>query len=305
MFVGMNHFGEAGNLVFIDPFHIPNYQKVEIYGGVIDHLYIDEDTDFSYSTEKPEGWAYLTALNFKADNSMEGGSVEADNIQIEKIRFQKRGWQELEWMDVAEIPYEPHEKVYYEAIDKYIANDFGYQYSILPVAAGSVLGNRVRSTEILADFYGAFISDGYTNYRMLYDVELSDIENNISNAVFEPLNSKFPIVVHSDLDYESFSVKSTFISAETMKKNAEVITIRMERLGKDELLRFMKNGRPKVYRDTNGRLKLVSVVGSPVESPLAGVQGIAKLSFDMVEIGEMDNETLRNHNLIPGLEGVF
>ena len=79
----------------------------------------------------------------------------------------------------------------------------------------------------------------------------------------------------------------------------------MERLGKDRLLKFMKNGKPKVYRDHHGRLKLVSVVGKPKETPYNEIGGIAKLSFSLVEIGDMDSETLKANNLFEGLSGVF
>lgn len=304
MIIGFNAFGEENNLAFDDRICHLNYNKLEITKGMIDQIYIDEDITIPYSTDKPNEWRYQTVLNAKFNGNLEGGSVEADNIQIEKIRFQRRRWDELEWQDVAEIEYKPNEKLLYEAIDKYIANDFIYQYSMVPMTS-TIMGNRIVSDEITAKFEGVFISDKNSNYMLLYDIELSDIENNIGNAIFEPLNAKYPITVHSNLDYETFNVTSTFISAETAKTDGAHIDIRMERLGKDRLLKFMKNGKPKVYRDHHGRLKLVSVVGKPKEIPNNQIGGIAKLSFSLVEIGDMDSETLKANNLLEGLSGVF
>ena len=304
MIIGFNAFGEENNLSFDNRLCHTNYNRLEVTGGVIDQIYVDEDITIPYSIEKPTDWRYLTVLNARFKNSLEGGSVEADNIQIEKIRFQKRQWDELEWQDVAEIEYNPSEKILYEAIDKYIANDFVYQYSIIPITS-TIMGNRVVTDEITAKFEGVFISDKSANYELLYDIELSDIESNTSNAIFEPMNAQYPIVVHSNLDYSTFDITSTFISAETFKSGGNNINIRMERLGKDRLLKFMKNGKPKIYRDHHGNLKLVSVTGKPSEAPYNNVGGIAKLSFSLVEIGSTDSETLKANNLLEGLTEVF
>ena len=304
MLIGFNAFGEVDNLIFDNRLCHMSYNKLEISKGMIDQIYVDEDISIPYSTEKPLEWRYLTVLNARLKNSLEGGSVEANDNQIERIRFQKRKWDELEWQDVAEIDYKSSDKILYEAIDKYIANDFIYQYSILPITS-TIMGNRVVSDEIKAEFEGVFISDKDSNYQMLYNVDLSDIENITSSAIFETKGSKYPIVVYSNLDYDSFEVSATFLSAETYKSNEKTIDIRMERLGKDRLLRFMKNGRPKIYRDHNGNLKLVSVVGSPKESPHNTIGGISRLSFALVEIGDMNSDTLRNNNLLEGLTEVF
>lgn len=304
MLIGINFLNEEENMVFSTPLYHQSYGKLEIYDGMIRQVYVDEDISIPYSTDSPEEWRYLTALNFKADGSLEGGSVSANNVQIEKIRFQKRKWDELEWRDVAEIEYKSDERTFYEAIDKYVANDFVYQYSIVPMTA-TILGNRVVSGEITANFDGVYISDKDSNYELFYDFEISDIKNNTSNALFEPRSAKYPIIVHSNLDYDSFDVTATFISTETFNNKDGSVNIRMERLGKDKLLAFMKNGKPKIYRDYHGNLKLVSVVGSPTESPNNKVGGISKLSFSLVEIGDMDNETLIANNLLEGLTEVF
>lgn len=302
MLIGVNAFGESNNLVFNIPLYQPNYNKLEIYDGKIDQIYADESIAIPYSIDKPEGWEYSTVLNFKANGDLEGGSIGAGNIPIEKIRFQKRRWDELEWQDVADVEYNTNEKMFYEIIDKYIANDMVYQYSVLPVA-GPILGNRIISEEVIAKFEGTFISDKDLNYELIYDVQISDILNNTSNALFEPKSAKYPIIVHSNLDYDSFDITATFVSTETF--NNGNVNIRMERLGKDKLLSFMKNGKPKIYRDKHGNLKLVSVIGKPIESPYNNIEGISKLSFSLVEIGDIDNNTLSANNLLQGMSEVF
>lgn len=301
MFIGLDCFGTENGVIFDRKLYHVRYNKLQVFDGMIDQIYINEDISIPYSIDKPDVWEYSTVLNAKFKNSLEGGSIEAGGTQVEKIRFQKRETSELEWKDVAEIEYKPNEKMFYEILDKYVANHFTYQYSIVPITS-TIVGSRVMSNEIATEFEGVFISDKNSNYQLLYDIELSDIDNNMSSVVFEPKGAKYPIVVYSNLDYETFNMTSTFISVETMSSGGSNIDIRMERLGKDKLMQFMKNGKPKIYRDHHGRLKLVSVIGRPRETPYGNIAGVAKLSFSLVEIGEMDSETLRSSNLLEGLE---
>lgn len=303
MIIGFNAFGEENHLAFDNRLCHPTYNKLEITGGMIDEIYIDEDIEIPYTIEKPTGWRFRTVLLARFQGNLEAGSVEAQNLQIEKIRFQRRRVGDLEWQDVAEMEYIPTEKIFYETLDKFVSNEFIYQYSIIPITA-TVVGNRVVSDEVKAEFEGIFISDKESNYKLLYDVELSDIQHNIAYSVFEPRNSKYPIVVYGNLDYVSFDITATFITAETMNKNDGTVDIRMERLTKDKLLEFMKNGKPKIYRDHHGNTKVVSVVGTPKEIPYNNKGGIAKLSFSLAEIGDVDSETLRSYNLLEGFEEV-
>ncbi len=304
MFIGLDCFGTQDALLFDKKIYHQRYEKLQIFEGMIDQVYITEDINIPLSTEKPDGWEYSTVVNAKFQNSLEGGSIEAGGVKVERIRFQKRGWDELEWQDVAEIDYSPEDKLFYEAIDKYVANDFMYQYAIVPITS-TVIGSRIISDEIKVKFDGVFLSDKESNYQLLYDIELSDIENHSPTALFEPMHGKYPIVAHSGLNYDTFDITATFISAETVAKDGNEINIRMERLGKDRLMSFIKNGKPKIYRDTHGNLKLVSVFGNIKEIPHNNIAGISQLSFSMVEIGDIDSDTLKINDMLEGLSEAF
>lgn len=302
MFIGYDFFGLDDGVVFDNVLSHRKYDNIEVYEGIIDQLYIDEDVTIPYTTEKFDGWRYNTVVNAKLDGSLEAGSVQAGGLQIERVRFQKRRWDELKWHDVAELEYIPERNVYYEAIDKNVANEFEYEYSLLPVTA-TIFGNRITTDSIQAKFSGVFLSDIRHNYKLIYDVDISEIESVMSNSVFEPLNSKYPIVVHSNLDYGKFDVRATFLSTDTEKDGK--INIRMERLGKDKLMEFMKNGQPKMYRDHLGNAKIVAVVGNPKEIPNNNIDGLSSLSFSLVEIADFTGEGLRESNLLEGLVEVF
>ena len=300
MFISLDFFGLDEGAVFKTNIGHVNYNELQITGAVIDEIYVDEDVEIPITTDKPESWTYSTILNAKFQGNLEAGSLSANGSEIDLIKFQKRRWDELEWTDVGEVKYNEDGKVIYELLDKFVANQQVYQYSLLPVTS-SVLGGRVLSEEITVDFEGVFLSDKDNNYRLLYDLQFGDINHNTPSSVFETLNSKYPIVVYSNLDYTDFDVEATFVSASTSNGETErQVDTRMEKTERDNLLRWVKNHKPKIYRDVNGELKLVTVVDNPQEKPMSGVNGIAKISFKMVEIGSVDTESLKAYGMLDG-----
>ena len=203
-----------------------------------------------------------------------------------------------------EIEYDPSERLLYEIIDKNIQNDFEYQYSLLPMA-GDVLGNRVISDEITADFEGIFLSDKNNNYKLMYNIETNAIQHNVANAILEPLNSQYPIIIDGNLDYRSGGVKALFVSTDTANRHDGKVSIKAEKLGRERLMKFLKNRKPKVLRQSNGETMLIRIVDKPQEEHMNNVNGIAYVSFSFVEIGSMDSETLKANDILIGLEEEF
>lgn len=304
MILGYSMFHGKDNLVYKTNVYHPSYSKLELKNMIVDEIYIDEDITIPYTIDKPDGWNYRTVIDSKFNNSLEGGSVQANNFQIEKVRFQRRLTDEVEWQDVGEIEYKPDDQILYEVIDKNIQNDFEYQYSILPITA-TVLGNRVVSDEIVSEFEGIFLSDKNNNYRLFYNIETDSMQHNISTAILEPLNSQYPIVIDGNLDYRSGGIKALFVSAETANRNDGKVTIRAEKLGRDRLMKFLKNRKPKILRQPNGETMLVRIVDKPQEEYMNNITGIASVSFRFVEIGGMDSETLKSNDILIGLEEEF
>lgn len=293
MLIGIDAF--SNELVFEKEVRHLRYDRLEMYEMIVKQIYVDTQAHEPNETTEPDYWRYSTVLNAKFNNNMEAGSVEANNMLIESIKFQKRKSSDLEWQDVAEMPYDRDERIFYETMDKFIASGEIYQYAIVP-STSDVDGVRVISEEVTAEFEGVFLSNKEDNYELLYNLDLTSIENNLSNATFIPLNSKFPVVVSGTTDYTSFGVSALFISADGVDDVGN-LNLRMERARKENLLTFLKDGKPKVYRDGHGRLKLVMVVGSPTENPSKVKGGISDFSVNFVEIGGMDADTLKAANL--------
>lgn len=305
MIIGYDPFGYQlqGNSFITNVYH-PNYNKIELKNMTLDEIYIDEDITISNSTEKPNGWNYRTVLDAKLQGNIEGGSISAGGLEIEKIRFQRRLSDELYWEDIGQIDYKPHEQLLYEVIDKFVQNDFTYQYSLVPYTS-NVMGNRVTSDEITVAFDGVFLSDKNNNYKLFYDIETDDIEHNIASAILQPLNSKYPIVSYGEANYKSGGITATFLSIETVNRYDGKITIKAEKLGRQRLMEYLTNRKPKVLRHQNGETMLINIVGTPKEIPDNNINGKMGVSFNYVEVGGTDSETLKANDMLIGFEEEF
>lgn len=279
----------------------PNYYSLELNEGVIDQVYADEDLNVDNSTTKPENFTYTTYINAKFRNNLEGGTIENSGLQVEKILLQKRKANELTWIDVGELTYEPYTKDYYEIIDKYVANDFEYEYSLVPIT-GITKGVRVISEPIRVSFDGYYLTDKDYNYKLIYNAELGSIDHIMPTSIFEPYGAKYPIVTYGTLDYRQGSLTALFLTDASFNSNQ--IQIYNEKTQRQNLMNFLKNRKPKIFRGMNGELMLIAVVDNPKEEPDNNLHGLAKVSFSFVEIGEINNENLRSYGLIDELNGV-
>lgn len=307
MFIAYDIFGFNESSIMNTQLAHSQYGNLNITGGVIDDIFIDRDITIPFTTTKPSEWNYSTVIYAKLQNNLEGGSAEAMGLEIERIKFQKRASNSLEWIDVGELEYLQGDPGIYEIFDKIIRNGEIYEYSLVPVTA-NVSGNRVISAPITAEFEGVFLNDSTYNYQLLYDIEHGEVNHNNPSAIATPLNAKYPIITYSNLDYIDFNVQATFISAQTIldqRANTQQVNIRMENLERENLLNFLKNRKPKIYKDSTGKLKLVTVTDNPKEIPKTNVEGVAALSIHLTEIAEINTDNLINYNLISSVSGDY
>jgi hypothetical protein len=301
LLIGIDFLGFDNGAIFDTRGSHDNYYSLEIRDGLFDHLHVDRDLATDETTNKTSYFTYLTLLNAPFKGDLEAGSISLMGTEIERIRFQKRRTDELYWTDVAEYHYDFPNKRLYEALDKYVQNDFDYEYSLLPVT-NEVLGHRVVSDPIKVKYEGYFLSDMNHNYQLLLNADFGTIEHTGSNSVMETLNGRYPIVSYSNLDYRQGSLQAILLTPQSIDTGK--IYIKEENIAREKVINFLKNKRPKILRTVNGEIMLIGVVGNPSEIPNNKVAGVSSISFDYVEINEINSETLKNNGLILGLSEV-
>jgi hypothetical protein len=326
LFLGLDFYGE--NSYYNTEINISNLANIQIQNCILDEIKVDEEINELYDStvtknEEPSGygdgyygeggfgegipnivyrlnytkeeWGYDSIILANFANTLEAGNISNNNgMPIEYIRFKKRKINELEWVVVSNIPYNALEHIY-SIQDRLCQSTEEYEYEVVPVTSG--MEGKESTTKITCDFEGLWLVDKNQGVQFNYDLEYSDIEHVTKVATFEPLQSQYPYTQTTATDYKQSSISATIISADTLNGNntdGKQINIRQERLLRESIFTFLKNRKPKILKDGNGRYYMVMILGSPREKPMNELQGaIVGTQFDWIEVGDaFNNDTL-------------
>jgi hypothetical protein len=297
--IGYNFFGfEFGGCVWDTPVCTDMLDELQLNEGVYDEAYINLDTNIVDNTDKPTNWTLTTIMDAKFTGDLDAGSVGADGFKITHIQMLRSIVGTYNWDAVAQFEYNEDYNVY-DYVDRYVQNGAVYQYAVIPVA-NEVLGDKLISDPIKAEYEGIFLTDKKENRRFEYDITLGDINYNTLSSLNQPINSKFPIVVFGNSKYRSGHLSVLPLSRETIALAGNGLDKLAEQVNRQEWIDFINNGKAKVLRMDNGVLMLVvtqNAVASHKEGDL--LRDLATISFDFVEIGEVNFNNLLKNDLIP------
>lgn len=293
--VSTSIFGYDDSGCFITDNSIGTPTEVKLVDSIVDELYIKTDTSIAFSTTK-ESWQPTTIIKAPFISDLYGGNINLEGLEITELRFKRKKLDELEWTKFVTIPYDPT-KSFYEVVDRICESFETYEYAVVPYGGGLEGDYKIGQVEV--QFYDCYIFDKTNNYKLIYDLELSEIPYNIPSSTIETLGSKFPIIVSpSNLNYRSSSVKCKIISDSTVKLNGK-IDGKQEKLLRNSIMAFLTNKKPKIIKDGSGNMILISIIGSPKITPYNELnQLIYDLNFEFVEIGDIDEQTLSNSGLV-------
>lgn len=289
-------FGQDNSSVFDTVVSLGNINSGILKNGKFDEISFDEDISKVYNNTKEE-WDYQFVLDAKFQGNLEAGNIDNKGLQIQQVKFQKRLTDSLIWTDVGILDYSTLQTVY-TFIDKYVKNNFEYDFCVVPLTSG-VTGKRTTAS-ITPEFQGVFLCDKDTQFQLFYNMEIGAFEHVNPSTILEPLNSKHPIVQYSVLDYQKGNIKALVLSADTIALNGDSINIRSEKINRDALMKWLKNHKPKIYKASNGDFMIISVVDNPTVTPNNDFEGaIADVSFNFVEIDDVErNGALTENGLV-------
>jgi hypothetical protein len=333
LFLGLDFYGE--NSYYNTEINISNLANIQIQNCIVDEIKVDEEINDLYNstvtkTEESSGygdgyygdggfgegipnivyklnynkdeWGYDTVLLslFTNETLLEAGNINNNGVEVEYIRFKKRKADSLVWQTISDISFNSNNQLY-SIIDRLVQSTEQYEFACVPLTSG--IEGRESTVQIQCDFEGLWLVDKTQGIQFYYDLEYGEIENVTQVAVHQPLQSLFPYVQTSATDYHKSSISATIISADTLNRNTtdgSQINIRQERLLRESIFAFLKNRKPKILKDGNGRYYMVMILGSPREKPMNELQGaIVGTQFDWIEVGDaFDNDTLKSANLV-------
>lgn len=301
MIIDYDFFGRKmdGN-IFDTPIPTANLDEVTVGAGIYDELYITVDTDpnsVNESNVKPSSWKLKTIMNAKFKVDLEAGSLDSDGHQITTIQiYRRKHLLESSWLLVGQFDYDENFNVY-SFVDRFTENGAKYEYAIVPVAK-DVIGDITVSEPIQVAYEGVFLSDLQSNHKMEVDFEYGTRTHNNNVSTSSPLNGRFPIVTQGNQDYQTGNISFLPLTQEQIDSGGTSIDGRKERLYREQVLRFLKNGSTKVMRNDNGEMMIIATHNVQTTSKNGSLADLSAVSFDFIQLGDFDFDTMSKTGLL-------
>lgn len=189
-----------------------------------------------------------------------------------------------------------------------------YIYSIQQYNDSGLYSNRLLSNEVYADFEDAFLYDGVRQLKIKYNPKVSSFKNTILETKVDTIGSKHPFIFRNGrVKYKDFPISgliSYFMDEAEMFMNEKEYMLEekttnlispnqtSERLFKLEVLDWLSNGKPKMFRspgEGNYLVRLMNVSLTPIDT--VG-RMLHSFNCNAYEIADCTYEELCQYNII-------
>lgn len=279
-----------GNLTYVDTVRISN--------AIFDHLNLVNG--LVKDSAIPEWDENNTIMNATFNNSIDAGNLSELIGNVSYLEIQRKEAGSNEWITLNKIYKNTVTQSFqsqFTMYDTYAQNGVQYIYQILPVDYRGNVGYALQS-DIVSMFDGAYIADASNIFKITNEYELTK-QTNQKSAIYEPLGSKYPFVTYNaETNYDSGSFTAVLLAPTSQNQNKSYIDrmaqVKLEKKFND----WLTNGRPKVLKDFNGRLQIVTIVDAVANGYYKELgNGICSTSCTFVEVGEMTQKYISKLNM--------
>jgi hypothetical protein len=269
-----------------------------IKGGQFDELHITKDNEQIDNNIEKTNWGINTVLLAQFKNNLLAGTMGIDGYDISQIKVMKRKKNETIWQTFFTLDYNDDVDLY-TVIDRLIESEEDYEYCLQPVAVddenNEIKGGITLPQEIYISYEKTHIFDNTETFDLIYNVTFGAITNQIGANTVETLSSPYPYVIYGQSNYLKGNIECLLVSEESATGQ---IDIRSEKELRNKIITFLNNRRCKVLKKSDGIYMLIQIIGTPTITPLEGVLGVYQISFEYVEVGDInDAKKLSNINL--------
>ena len=257
------------------------FTSVIVGNGVFDHLNITTDTTIAYSNVQPE-WNDKDVINIKFNGDLINGSPN-----YTKLVLKRKDATLLNWLNLSEVYVDYNKETFINFDDSFIPTGIEQEYAL--VVYVDDVPSEFHTVNITPHWGRYFLSDKNNKFMLNYAVIYSGQVQNIQNGTFMPIGATYPIVIQNgEGNYTSGSVQFKVLGYQyEIDKRLDRISITKQ---KNDILKFLTNGKAKCLTDFNGNIYILKVVNSPQISYDANWgNGIPTISFDWVEQGKYND----------------
>lgn len=197
----------------------------------------------------------------------------------------------------------------------------------VPMSPAEQAAAQNRPTEISASFEDAFLYDGKRQLRIRYNPKISSFKKDVLETKTDTIGGKFPFIFRNgSVSYKEFPISGLISRLENEcfesesskpapKRESTVSSssvdsysltdlsdenIRAERQFKMEVLDFLTDGKPKLFRSPTEGNYLVRLMNTSLTPEDTLGRMLHTFSCTAYEIGECDYDTLLSYGIISG-----
>lgn len=211
---------------------------------------------------------------------------EPDGVTLVRIKRKKSG--AMSFVTLKEVPIVTKADFTFEYIDKTGRAGVTYDYHVIPVKGGTEQLAQIATVNSAFDSY--FLSDSTGDWVC----DLNPTFNptiNTSVAYVKPIIGKYPKrVSNGDTQYITGEVSGLFLPKDSNGCYNDIESILSGAFAhRRELLKFLCNGKPKLFKTYEGDVLYVGIDANPQEVP-SKFFGATEVKFGVTEIAAPPEE---------------
>lgn len=278
MLLGRSFAGEPSTLLSVLP-DTDTINTLTLENAIHDETYVSLDIveldDFDGKI--PSDWTFNTRLHSQYNEDLYGGNVSFTEAIVESVRIKKRTSKDSKFQTIYEKPintnedFEIHLMDYYEPVGD-------VEYAYVPVISGGE--NKYITNTVVSDFDHFFMCEKDTSYQLIMNASFNRTLNQ-KVGVVETWGRQRPVIIkNGNMKYYSGDIECIFVE---LKECQYQFDTGWEY--RNELNEFLSNGKPKIFKDSNGNLYMISITSNITESTDKSTD-IVTSKFSVAECGD-------------------
>lgn len=221
------------------------------------------------------------------------------------------------WERIGDFKMYQDIKANYSWVDYSVVHGETYIYAISQISTGGIQSKKIISNSITVSFEGMFLSDGEKQLKIAFNPKVSSLKETVQESKIETLGSKYPFFFrNSKIGYKEIPISglisylqdenNLFMKDEELGLEGDKIrtinlvdyNFRAERLFKFNVMQWLNNGEPKLFRSAaegNFIVRLMNISLSPDDKLGRMLHTFSATGY---EIEECNLDNLRENNLI-------
>ena len=187
-----------------------------------------------------------------------------------------------------------------------------YIYAIQQYNDSGLISNRLESEKIYADFEDAFLFDGKRQLKIRFNPKISSFKTDLLETKIETIGSKYPFIFRNgNVSYKEFSISGLisykvdeeklfmdYKDLEFPSTNLVSENLSLERQFKLEVLNWLNNGEPKLFRSPSEGNYIVRLINTSLSPNDTLGRMLHTFSSTAYEIADFTYENLSNYGII-------